>query len=204
MSQRGIAIVISAASGTGKTSLCQKLAGSMPGITSSISHTTRDPRGSEENGVDYHFVAGAEFTRMAKQGEFVEWAKIFDNRYGTAWAGLEQQLERGEDVLLDIDVQGGTQIREKLSQTLLIFLLPPSMKELRRRLTSRGTESAEHVERRLQEAREEISSCHIYDYLVVNDDLEQAERDVRAIISATRLRLGRPDALVRKLMDSSD
>ncbi|MFO0724624.1 MAG: guanylate kinase [Myxococcota bacterium] len=202
MTRRGLPIVISAASGTGKTSLCIRLLETLNHITRSVSFTTRAPRGAEVNGRDYYFIDDAEFDRMIKNDEFIEWAEVFGKRYGTGLQALESQLEEGLDVLLDIDVQGGKQMRRRVHGSLMVFLLPPSMDELRRRLINRATESPDAIERRLAEARAEIEECDVYDYLVVNDDFEKAASDLRAIVTAARLNAARPTALVDELLRS--
>lgn len=196
----GLPIVISAASGTGKTSLCLRILDSLSHIARSISYTTRAPRGDEEDGRDYHFVDDAAFDRMIDEGEFVEWARVFDRRYGTGFRAVQDQLQGGVDVLLDIDVQGGMQIKQRIPDALTIFLLPPSMDELRRRLVNRATDPAEAIERRLAEARREIEQGQSYDVLVVNDDFEQAATDLRAVIRAHRLIKNRPLRLVDELI----
>lgn len=202
MARRGIPIVISAASGTGKTSLCIRLLESLNHVTRSVSFTTRARRGSEVEGRDYYFIDDAEFDRMLANDEFIEWAEVFGKRYGTGVRALESQLAEGLDVLLDIDVQGGKQMRRRVAGSLMVFLLPPSMDELRRRLINRATESPDAIERRLAEARAEISQCDVYDYLVVNDDFEKAASDLRAIVTAARLAASRPTQLVDELLES--
>ncbi len=197
---RGFPIVVSAASGTGKTSLCRTLLGTLNGVTRSISYTTRRPRGDEVNGRDYYFVPDAEFERMIRDKELIEWAEVFGQKYGTGFSAVEQQLDRGLDVFLDIDVQGGGQISDRFPDALLIFLLPPSMEELRRRLVNRATDSLDQIDRRLSEAQGEIRQSQRYDYLVVNDDFERAAADMRAIITAARLRRGRQQAHVQALL----
>ncbi|MEO1233823.1 MAG: guanylate kinase [Myxococcota bacterium] len=196
----GIPIVISAASGTGKTSLCVRLLETLSNVARSISYTTRPQRGHEQDGRDYFFVNDATFLRMVDEGDFVEWAEVFGRRYGTAFSAVQEQLQQGVDVLLDIDVQGGQQIKDRFAEALTIFLLPPSMAELRRRLENRATEAADAVERRLSEARREIEAGQGYDLLIVNDDFEQAAADLRAVIRTHRLRLRRPTALVEELI----
>jgi guanylate kinase len=200
VTKRGLPIVISAASGTGKTSLCIRLLETLNLIERSVSYTTRAPRPNEVEGRDYYYVDDAEFDRMIRDDELIEWAEVFGRRYGTGVRGLEAQLQRGIDVLLDIDVQGGRQIRKKVPGALLVFLLPPSMDELRRRLVNRATESPTAIERRLAEARAEIGASEIYDYLLVNDDFEKAAADLRAIVTAARIAAHRPRALVERLL----
>ncbi|MBX2813043.1 MAG: guanylate kinase [Myxococcales bacterium] len=199
---KGIPIVVSAASGTGKTSLCLRLLETLSHAARSISYTTRQPRGDEVNGRDYHFVDDARFDRMIEDNEFLEWASVFDRRYGTGFLAVDQQLAGGVDVLLDIDVQGGIQIKERWPHALTIFLLPPSMDELRRRLLNRATEAEEAVEQRLAEARKEIDQGQQYDVLIVNDDFEQAAADLRAIIRAERIHNCRPNSLVQVLLNT--
>ncbi len=197
--RRGIPIVVSAASGTGKTSLCLKLFEMLSNVTRSVSYTTRTPRGSERDGIDYHFVSDQEFDRLVQAGEFLEWAEVFGKRYGTGWSATVQKLDEGLDVLLDIDVQGGAQIKTRLPDALLIFLLPPTMEELARRLENRATDTPDQISRRLREARREIAQCGLYDYLVVNDDFEKAASDLRAIVTAARLQAARPEIVQRLL-----
>lgn len=200
MERVGIPIVISAASGTGKTSLVRRLLETLNHTARSISYTTRRPRGDEVDGRDYYFVDDQTFDRMVGEDEFLEWARVFDRRYGTGFRVVQEQLQGGVDVLLDIDVQGGQQIKARLPDALTIFLLPPSMPELRRRLVNRATEAPEDVERRLLEAKREIVQGRSYDLLIVNDDFEQAAADLRAVIRTHRLRKNRPEDLVDELL----
>jgi guanylate kinase len=200
MENAGIPIVISAASGTGKTSLCNRLLMTLSSIARSISYTTRAPRSGEIDGVSYHFVSESRFVEMLDAGEFIEWAEVFEHRYGTGLRSIRDQLASGVDVLLDIDVQGGAQIIDKLPDALLIFLLPPSMDELRRRLTNRATDASDVIEHRLAKARAEIERGRAYDYLVVNDDFETAADELRAIIKARRIRRNRRGALIGALV----
>ncbi len=196
----GIPIVISAASGTGKTSLCKRLLETLSHTARSISYTTRPVRGEEVHGRDYYFVDAAEFDRMTEAGEFIEWAEVFGNRYGTAVSAVQAQLDEGVDVLLDIDVQGGQQVNEKLQHALLVFLLPPSADELRRRLVNRAEDSPDVIAQRLKEARDEIRKSEMYEYLVINDEFDQAASDLRAIIKAHRSKRNRPSGLVDNLL----
>lgn len=200
--RKGILIVISAASGTGKTSLRRHLLETLSHAQRSISYTTRKPRGDEVNGRDYHFIEDEEFMRMVEAKEFIEWAQVFGHRYGTGLKAVREQLDGGVDVLLDIDVQGGAQIKELIPDALLIFLLPPSMAELRRRLVNRATDAPEVIELRLAKARHEIAQSNLYDFLVLNDDFDRAAADMRAIILASRMRVNRPDDLVDALLSS--
>lgn len=200
----GIPIVISAASGTGKTSLCLRLLETLSQVTRSISYTTRRPRGTEVHGRDYYFVDDDEFDRMIREDELIEWAEVFGRRYGTGFAAVQEQVEQGLDVLLDIDVQGGQQIRKRMPNALLVFLLPPSMDELRRRLNNRATDSPDAIARRLNEARSEIAQCEVYDFLIINDDFEKAASDLRALVTAARIRVARPTGHVESLLAGSN
>ena len=199
----GIPIVISAASGTGKTSLCDRLIMTLSQVERSISYTTRTPRGDELDGVHYHFVSMERFDEMIALGEFIEYAEVFGQRYGTGLTGVQRQLASGVDVLLDIDVQGGAQIKDRLPQALLIFLLPPSMDELRRRLFNRATDTPDAIARRLAKARDEIKQAERYEYLVVNDDFDAAADELRAIIKACRIRRNRREALIESLVSAT-
>jgi guanylate kinase len=202
LKRKGILIVISAASGTGKTSLRRRLLETLSNTERSISYTTRKPRGDEVHGRDYYFVDDREFDRMIGANELIEWAEVFGYRYGTGLKAVRDQLAGGCDVLLDIDVQGGAQIKDLIPDALLIFLLPPSMAELRRRLVNRATDAPEVIELRLAKAKDEIAQCRRYDFLVVNDDFDRAAADMRAIILASRMRVNRPDEVVEALLGS--
>lgn len=201
MDRIGIPIVISAPSGTGKTTLCLRLLQTLSLVSRSISYTTRAPRAGEVNGRDYHFVDDVEFDRMVQGESFIEWARVFDHRYGTGLEATREQLASGVDVLLDIDVQGGAQIRQKLPDAVLIFLLPPSIEELRRRLRNRAKDTDEVIERRLAKAKDEVRAAEHYEYLVVNDDFDQAALELRGIIRTHRLRKNRPEDLLRRLLE---
>lgn len=187
--RKGLPVVLSAASGTGKTTLCHRLLAADPRLALSISYTTRQPRGQERNGVDYHFVDDATFDAMVARNAFVESANVHGKRYGTSSEKARELLDAGIDVLFDIDVQGGEQLQKRFPETVLIFLFPPSMEVLASRLRGRQTDSAEEIERRLQTAREEIErGGGSYTYIVVNDDLQRAEADLAAIVRSERLR----------------
>lgn len=198
--RRGLPIVLSAASGTGKTTLGHRLIERFPHIKLSVSYTTRAPRGGEQNGVDYHFVSTSQFEDMVRSNAFIEWAQVHGNLYGTAWSEVTSRIEVGEDVLLDIDVQGGKSIKDRIPESLLVFLLPPSMSELRRRLSNRGTESTEQVQIRLLNARREIEASTFYDYHIVNDELERAMTALSGVVNAERLRRADKAAIVRQIL----
>jgi guanylate kinase len=185
---RASIMVISAPSGAGKSTLVKRLIASVPDLAFSVSHTTRPRREGEEEGRDYFFVTRRRFERMIAGDEFVEWAEAFGHLYGTSKAQLDKALAGGRDVLLDIDVQGHQQVRKCLPEALSVFVLPPSFRELKRRLTDRHSDSPQVVERRLAAARQEISHWPEYDYLVINDHLSRATQALRAIVQTGRLR----------------
>jgi guanylate kinase len=188
MKKQGQLIVISAPSGGGKTTLCKVLLKLDPRLVQSISATTRGPRPGEKAGRDYFFISESEFKRRIQSRHFLEWAWVHGHRYGTLKAAVESQLKNGRDVLLTIDVQGGLAVKKQYPKAILIFLLPPSLKVLSRRLRGRGTDSRKTIAERLKNARWELSLADKYDYNVVNDTLVQASREVAAIIIAERLR----------------
>jgi len=183
---RGILFVVAAPSGTGKTSVCRRVVSKDPEIVFSVSHTTRSRRGGEADGVDYHFVDVDEFERMAADGEFLENAIYNGNHYGTSWAAIEGPLASGQDVILEIEAQGARQVRDRREDARFLFLLPPSMAELERRLTGRGTDSPIEIRGRLARAEEELDAIHLFDYAVVNEDLDRCVAEVEAIIDAER------------------
>ena len=174
--------VVSAPSGGGKTSLVNALLKRDQRVALSVSHTTRAPRPGEQDGVHYHFVDEAAFAELAEQGAFLEHARVFDHRYGTGREAVERRLAAGYDVLLDIDWQGARQVRSSFPAARTIFILPPSMAELRRRLVERGQDSDEVIDRRMRAARAEISHADEFDFLVVNDGFEAALDDLHSIV----------------------
>jgi guanylate kinase len=186
VSRRGIPFVVSAPSGTGKTTVCGAVVARDPGIVLSTSHTTRPMRPGEREGVDYHFVSPAVFRHMVSEGAFLEWAEYSGNLYGTSHAALEARLEGGIDVLLEIETEGARQVRARRPDAHLIFLLPPSLAALEARLRGRGTDDPADVERRLQIARREFGAAGCFRYFVVNDEVEVAVSSVCEVIEAVR------------------
>lgn len=185
-SRPGVPLVVSAPSGGGKTTLCRRLMAELPGVEFSVSHTTRPLRGSEKDGVDYHFVDEDTFERLATNGAFLEWAHVHGRRYGTSRAETEQRLAAGVDVLFDIDIQGGRQIAKRVVDAVLVFVVPPDMKTLEARLRGRASDPEEQVSRRLQAARREIEAATFYPYWIVNDHLGDALARLRAVLEAER------------------
>lgn len=190
---RGDLFVVSAPSGAGKTTLCRRLLSMMPGITFSVSYTTRPPRPGEVNDRDYTFIGEDEFRRMAEAGEFAEWAEVHGNLYGTSRRRLEETLAGGTDILLDIDVQGARQMREQFPGGVYIFVLPPSMEVLQERLGGRQTDRPEVIKKRLATAAGEIRDYTHYNYVIVNNTFEKALRELEAIVTSRRLSSGRID-----------
>lgn len=188
----GLLIVLSAPSGCGKTTILRRVMQELPGLVFSVSHTTRAPRPGEIDGVHYHFVSPAEFLAVRDQQPcgFLEWAEVHGNWYGTSVAEVEQRCHDGLDVLLDIDVQGAAQVRQRATP-ITIFIAPPSLQILEQRLRGRGTESEEIIAKRLKNAEKELSVVDAYEYLIVNDRLEEAVESLRSIIIAERCRYRR-------------
>lgn len=184
--RKGLIFVVSAPSGAGKTSLCKRVVDIFPDLRHSISYTTRPPRLGETDGVDYHFVSEEKFLKMVEKDEFVEWAVVHGNRYGTAEASLRKHEKEGIDVILDIDVQGARQIRKRLGRGVYIFVLPRFPEELEKRLRGRGTENEEDIKARLSNARKEMEQIANYDYIVINDLFENAAERLKSIIAAER------------------
>lgn len=181
--------ILSAPSGAGKSSLINALLADLPRheVQLSISHTTRAPRPAEENGVHYYFTDHAEFKTLIEQGHFLEWAEVFGNYYGTSLPMIQQSLEKGIDVFLDIDWQGARQIRQQVPNVKTIFILPPSKAELEKRLIGRGQDSAETIAHRMAEAVSEMSHYNEFDYVIVNDDFQTALSELKSILIAERL-----------------
>ena len=190
--KHGILFVISAPSGTGKTTLLKKVMARLPGLNFSVSHTTRKPRSGEQHGRDYYFVERQEFEAMIDQNQFLEWARVHDNYYGTSTMAVSRQIAEGMDVILDIDVQGAAIIRNSRElKAVQIFIAPPGLLALEARLRGRNTEDEQTIQLRLRNGRVEMAAADQYDYLVVNDQLEEAAEGLAAIIIAERARARR-------------
>jgi guanylate kinase len=185
----GNLFIVCAPSGAGKTSLVNALLEREPDIELSVSYTTREPRRGEEDGRDYHFVDRETFDAMAARGEFLESAEVHGNLYATSQAWINERTAQGRDILLEIDWQGAAQVRRLMPQAIGVFILPPSLEALRRRLTARGQDSSEVIERRLANAREEIGHLAEFDYVIINQTFEVAVVDLVSIVRAQRLRL---------------
>jgi guanylate kinase len=199
----GQLFVISAPSGAGKSTIVEALRERTDGMGYSISHTSRKPRTTEKDGVDYHFVEKQTFASLIDAGAFAEWAKVYDDLYGTSFSGLEEQTSAGLDVLLDLDTQGAQNIKKQFENSVLIYVLPPSLEALESRLRVRGTDHESVIKMRMEKASHEIKKWTKYDYIVINDELESAIEEAQAIILAERCRTPRRAALVRKLFGIS-
>lgn len=194
MSREGLLFIVSAPSGAGKTTLCKELAGYLPDISHAISHTTRSARPTEKEGEHYYFVSDTEFKKLAEDGGFVEYATVHGHLYGTSKKELDRIFGQGKDVILDIDTQGAMQIRQSGIKGVFIFILPPSMDELERRLRGRDSDDEAEIARRLKRAMEELDSFDRYDYIIINDNLGKALEALRSVILAERCRLANVDA----------
>lgn len=199
--QKGLLVIISGASGTGKGTVCKKLLAENPNIFYSISATTRKPRQGEVDGREYYFITVDEFKTWIAEEKFLEYAEVYGNFYGTPIHKIEERLRRGEDVLLEIDIQGALNVMKKRPDGVYIFLLPPSIEELKNRITGRGSESPETLERRFQAATSEIATGKKYQYAVVNDTVEAAVEKIQNILAAERCKVNRNENLFESLLD---
>ena len=186
----GHLFIVSAPSGAGKTTLVRMLLENDPDIHVCISCTTRQPRPGEENGIAYHFITEKEFLEMVKRGDFLEWAKVHGNYYGTSKRWTDEKLAAGYDVLLEIDWQGAQQVRKGFPQAIGIFIMPPTISELEKRLSARVTDSQETIAHRLAAARDEMCHVNEFEYVIINEDLHQAFNGLSSIVNASRLRFG--------------
>lgn len=200
MSERGILLIVSAPSGTGKTTICRLVLKACPGLDFSVSYTTRKPRPGEVDGKDYHFVSEDEFRARLEKGEFIEWVINYDHYYGTSGVELEEKLRRGRDVMLDVEFRGAQAIKEKYEDGIFVYILPPDLKELRKRLGKRGFESPEVIEKRFNQALNEIASIFWYDYVIFNDKLEEAVETLRAIYLAERSKRFRLEGRIKEFL----
>jgi guanylate kinase len=199
---RGGLIVVSAPSGAGKSSLIDRVVCRVPDLQYSISYTTREARGPERDGVDYHFVSEEEFLAMEQRGEFIEWARVHGHLYGTRASAIESQRAAGRDVILDIDVQGAEQIREKMAEAIMVFVLPPSREVLVTRLSQRNLNTPEDLARRLGNASNEVRKFDRFDYVIVNDELESASAALESIILAERDRTPRQRECIESIIET--
>lgn len=200
--RRGLLFVVSAPSGTGKTTVVERLVHVVPDLALSRSYTSRTERPGEQNGVDYNFVPRSRFDEMIAADAFLEWADVFGNRYGTCAADVERHLESGRDLVLVIDVQGARQVRRRCAGTVAVFVMPPSFAVLEQRLRGRSKDQEAAMQRRLQTARAEVTAFTEYDYVVVNDELGACVDRLRAIVVAERLRLAAARVDAEKIVNT--
>jgi guanylate kinase len=191
MTEKGLLIVVSGPSGAGKGTICKKLVTMNRDIMISVSATTRPPREGEADGVNYFFMTRQRFEQMIADDGFIEYAMVYGNYYGTPRAYVEENLNNGRDVLLEIDIQGALQVKEKYPDSVFVFILPPSMEELKNRITRRGTESEKEILRRFEAAYKEINYVSRYNYFVINDKVDDAAEKLRSIIIAEKCRVDR-------------
>jgi len=188
MVKKGVLLVFSGPSGAGKGTICKALQQDNPSLRLSVSATTRPPRIGEVDGVHYYFLKREAFKKMIQNEELLEWAEVYGNFYGTPRRFVKEALDQGYDVILEIDIQGALQVKEKIPEAVLIFIAPPSKSELEARLTSRGTDSPEEIQKRLSCTISEMELARRYDYIVINDNIRQALEKIRAVITAEKLR----------------
>lgn len=196
--------IISAPSGSGKSTLVGRLLREVPGLIFSVSFTTRAPRGAERDGESYFYISREEFEARLARDEFLEWAQVFGNYYGTHISVLERAEREGADLVLDIDVQGAAQLKKKIPEAVSVFILPPSRQILEQRLRARGEDSGEVITRRLRDAAREISNYQAYDYVVINRDLEESSNTLGGIVRAERVRRSRMEARIRPVLETFD
>lgn len=208
MSDRGLLIVLSGPSGAGKGTICSRLRAEMPNLTYSVSMTTRQPRVGEVEGVNYFFRDKEEFEELLKEAAFLEYAKVYDNYYGTPKKHVMDLLDQGKSVLLEIDIQGAMQVKERYSDAIFIYIVPPSLTELSARLRGRATDSEEVIDKRLSLACSELALAHRYDYIVVNDDLDEATEKTASILRAESCKISRNKEKIqfiyKQYMDSKE
>jgi guanylate kinase len=193
-------IVVSSPSGGGKGTLIDRVLKTVPGVSYSVSYTTRAPRGTEQDGREYCFVLTAAFEEMIRRGEFLEWANVYGYLYGTSLAQVERELEAGHDIILEIDVQGAASIRENTDDAVSIFILPPSFELLRQRLVARGTDSPADLEKRLRGAPAEVEQHRDFQYVILNDDINRASQQLAAVIYAERARRERQETRLKETL----
>lgn len=189
MGEQGNLIIVSGPSGSGKSALVEAVMSKIPGLKFSVSYTTRSPRGGEQDGVDYHFVSEEEFAALRRNDSLLEWAQVHDNYYGTAKQSVDEALQDGKDVLLDIDVQGARQVRHNRPEAISVFIIPPSFQVLRERLMNRRLDDKNIIAQRLERAAGEIFHYKDYDYLIINDELTESAGELTAIILGSRCRM---------------
>ncbi len=203
-SMDGRLLIISAPSGGGKGTLIKRVLSELPSLAYSVSYTTRKPREGETDGLDYNFVSREHFEELIEKGEFLEHARVHGNYYGTSWPYINERTDAGTDVVLEIDVQGAAQVREKVPESISIFILPPSFSVLKERLILRETESAESLQTRLLNAGVEIRRFNEFDFVIINDEVDRATKDLKSIILSSRLRSDRQTEAIHDILTTFD
>ena len=196
----GMLIVVSSPSGGGKGTLIDRVLQTVPGVSYSVSHTTRAPRGAEQDGREYFFVSAATFEGLIRQGEFLEWADVYGHLYGTSKAQVERERAAGKDIILEIDVKGAASIRQLIDDAVSVFILPPSFELLRDRLAARGTDSPADLERRLRGAPAEVEQYKCFQYVILNDDIDRASAQLASVIYAERARRERQEPKLKETL----
>ena len=207
MQPNGITFIISAPSGTGKTTVCKMLKQKLPKLKFSVSHTTREPRDNETDGIDYHFISEKIFEEKIKHDKFIEWAKVYQYYYGTTFESIDSHKKNGDDVLIELDVQGAKSLRKLNYEAIFIFVLPPSLKELEIRLRKRNTDSESAIRDRLKSSENEVQQFRLYDYILTNINIEETSENITSIIKAEHLRkeLYKPTSLdLKSLIDQME
>jgi guanylate kinase len=207
MQPNGITFIISAPSGTGKTTVCKILKQKLPKLKFSVSHTTREPRDNEIDGIDYYFISEKNFEEKIKHDKFIEWAKVYQYYYGTAFESIDSHKKNGDDVLIELDVQGAKSLRKLNYKAIFIFILPPSLKELEIRLRNRNTESESEIKARLESSKNEVQQYKLYDYILTNINVEETAENIISVIKAEHLRkeLYKPTSLdLNNLIDQME
>lgn len=202
MAARGILFVVSSPSGGGKGTLIQRVLKTVPGLSYSVSYTTRAPRGGEVDGREYFFVAPEKFEAMVAANEFLEWARVHENLYGTARQQVAHEISEGRDIILEVDVQGAASVRKLMEDSVNVFILPPSYEVLRDRLVSRGTDSNDSLQLRLRNAPQELKHYSAFDYVIINDDVNRAAAQLGSIVDAERAKRERQENEVRRVTES--
>lgn len=201
MTKKGLLIVVSGPSGAGKGTVCRALLDSSSEILYSVSATTRSPRAGEIEGENYYFLDKAEFERMIERGDLLEWAEVYGNYYGTPAKKIVEQIERGQDVLLEIDAQGAKHVLSRFPEALLIYILPPSLAELEKRIRGRATDSEETIDSRLSVAKEEIAEAVFYRYVIVNENVDSVVAAIHSILTAERLAVARNKEIISSMSE---
>ena len=196
--------VISGPSGAGKSTIIDGLRKKIPDLVYSVSHTSRKPRGEERDGVDYYFVEREDFERLIREGDFLEWAEVYGDYYGTSFSSLKGQMDLGLNVIMDVDIQGAKNIKASFDESILIYILPPSLEMLENRLKGRGSDSEKAIKNRTEKAFKELRNCVWFDYIIFNDDLDRAVNEAASIVNSEKCRVARQFPKVQSIFQISE